>query len=371
MDSVELRSTLHPDGRLELSLQGVDIGKPAPGEIIVRVDAAPVNPSDLGMLLGPADLTQAREEGSGAGKRVLIPLAPHHANALARRFGLSLCPGLEGAGVVVAAGEECGPLLGRTVAMFGGGMFARFRKITPDKCLLFPDGAPPPRCAASFVNPLTALGMLDTMRREGHSALVHTAAASNLGLMLNKLCRHEGVPIINIVRRQEQVRGLQELGAQYVCDSSSPTFFADLVAMIGETRATLAFDAIGGGALASTIISAMEAVFAPEEYYIYGSNVHKQVYVYGQLDPSPIQILRGAGNAWGVSGWLMMNHLAKLEPDAVQAMKDRIVREIDTVFASQFSAEVSLEGMLSVDTLSAVSRRSTGSKYLLTPNKAA
>jgi NADPH:quinone reductase-like Zn-dependent oxidoreductase len=367
--SLELRSKLSPKGQIELSLQQTSMGRPAAYEIIVRVDAAPVNPSDLGMLLGPADPSKATVEGAGENKQLLIPLLPAHVNALARRVNLSLCPGLESAGTVIAAGSDCEHLLGKTVAMFGGEMFAQYRKTRPSECMVFPEGTSPAKCAAAFVNPLTALCMLESLRSEGHKAMVHTAAASNLGQMLVKLCNEEDVDLINVVRREEQAEILRAIDARYICDSTSPNFVAELTEMLRETGATLAFDAIGGGNMASTIIQAMENVYAPEEYYIYGSRVHKQMYVYGVLDASPIQIFRGAGNAWSVSGFLMMNYLAKLEPETVLKMKERIVSQIDSNFSSHYTAEISFGDMLDITTLTAIASRSTGAKYLLCPNK--
>lgn len=368
-NSLQLRSKVTSDGKLELSLQRTAIGEPKPDELIVRVDAAPVNPSDLGMLLGPADLTLAKTEGDGENRVTSIPLSPAQAKALWRRKDLSLCPGLEGAGTVIAAGAHCKDHIGKTVAMFGGTMYAEHRKISIDDCMVFPEGVEPAKCASSFVNPLTALSMLDVFHREGHKAVVHTAAASNLGQMLVKLCNEDGIPLINIVRRENQEGILRALDAQYICNSESPTFLNDLVQLFRETQATLAFDAIGGGAMASTILQAMETVYAPEEFYIYGSNVHKQVYVYGILNPAPIEISRTAGMAWSVSGFLMMNYLDRLDAQTVQKMKDRIVRGYDTAFKSHYTNRIALTDMLDVSILDACNRRSTGQKYLLAPHK--
>lgn len=365
----EVRSRVCPSGRLELSLVAVETPPPAAGEIVVRVDAAPLNPSDMGLLIGPGNPAQAVVEETGASRKVVFPLAEPAVKALTRRHDLSICPGLEGAGIVIAAGEGCEHLVGKTAAMFGGRMYATHRTIDPADCLIFPEGTPPEHCAAAFVNPLTALCMIDTLRREGHRAMIHTAAASNLGQMLVKLCRDDDIPLINIVRNREQVDILRDLGARHVLDSTAPGFVADLTALIRETQATLAFDAIGGGPMASTLLLAMENVYAPEEYSIYGSKVHKQVYIYGILDPGPIQILRGAGSAWSISGWLLLNRLATLAPTTVQAMKDRVVRDLDATFASRFSAEIGLDGLLDIHTLETMVRRSTGHKYLLKPNQ--
>lgn len=367
--NLQLRSKVTKDGLLKLSLERTAISEPRPDELVVCVNAAPINPSDLGMLLGSADLTLAETEGEGENRVITIPLSPAHVKALWRRRELSLCPGLEGAGTVVAAGEECKDHIGKTVAMFGGTMYAEYRKISVDDCLIFSEGVEPAKCASSFVNPLTALCMLDVFRREGHKALVHTAAASNLGQILAKLCNEDGIPLINIVRRENQEEILRALDAKFICNSESPTFLDDLTEIFRETRATLAFDAIGGGAMASTILQAMENVYAPEEFYIYGSNVHKQVYVYGILNPAPIEIYRTAGMAWSVSGFLMMNYLDRLDVRTVRKMKDRVVRDYDTTFESLYSDEVALKDMLDICVLEACNRRSTGQKFLLTPHK--
>lgn len=367
--SFELRSKILPEGVLELSKQQVDLADPAPGEIIVRVEATPLNPSDLSLLLGPVQTSQAKSEGEGDDYKLSMPLPQPFVTAMTRRHNLSICPGLEGAGVVVAAGEGCDNLIGRTVAMFGGQMYAQYRTIKPADCIIFPHGMSPLKCASAFVNPLTALGMMDTLHREGHKAMVHTAAASNLGQMLSKLCKEDGIPLINIVRSDEQVKILRGIGAEYILNSTSPDFEIDLTEMIRETGATLAFDAIGGGTVAPTVMKCMESVYEPEEFYIYGSNVHKHIYVYGFLDPSGIQVQRAAGMAWSVSGWLMMNYIEKIDEDTVQAMKDRIVRQIDSNFVSHFTGELSFDDMFDTSNLEAMLRRSTGEKYLFNPSK--
>ena len=115
--------------------------------------------------------------------------------------------------------------------------------------------------------------MVETMNREGFKALIHTAAASNLGQMLQKICLNDGVALVNIVRKPEQTELLRSVGATYVCDSSQDTFIADLTAAIAETGAYLAFDATGGGELANQILIAMEAAAnqTATEYSRYGS----------------------------------------------------------------------------------------------------
>lgn len=369
LKNISLFSKVGSEGELEIFLHEHEITLPADDEIIVRVEAAPVNPADLGLLLGAVEPAVLRKVGEGLSARLIAPLQDWQLNFFARRLNLSLCPGLEGAGTVVQTGSNHQYLLGKTVSMFGGGMFTQYRKVKAVDCMVFPDGMSPSAAAGSFVNPLTALGMLETRRREGHQAMVLTAAASNLGQMLVKLCLEDGVELINIVRSQEQVELLRSIGAARVLNSTAPDFQAELTENIRQTGATLAFDAIGGGPLPSAILTAMEEVFAPEEFSLYGSTVHKQLYIYGILDPSPIQITRSAGIAWGVAGWLMMNYLAQLEPETVQAMKDRIVRQIETNFASHYLGEIGLQEMLNPEVLTRCSLKATGAKYLLNPNR--
>jgi NADPH2:quinone reductase len=293
--------------------------------------------------------------------------------AVAGRVGRSMAVGNEGAGIVVAAGAtpEAQALAGRTVAVFGGAMYSQYRCVKAAQCLALPEGATPAEGAACFVNPLTALGMVETMRREGHTALVHTAAASNLGQMLNRICLADDVGLVNVVRSREQADLLRAQGARLVCDSSAPSFAGDLVDAIAATGATIAFDAVGGGTLASQILGCMEAVLSrsSREYSRYGSMVHKQVYVYGMLDPGPIVIQRNAGFAFGVGGWLLWPFLEKIGPDAAAKLRARIVAELRTTFASRYAKEVSLAEALSLDEIAVYAKRATGAKYLVNPNK--
>jgi NADPH:quinone reductase len=279
--------------------------------------------------------------------------------------------GNEGAGVVVAAGDSERGLLGKTVAVIGGAMYAQYRCIKATDCLALPDGTPPAEGASCFVNPLTALGMVETMRREGHKALVHTAAASNLGQMLNKICLQDGIPLVNIVRKPDQAALLRSLGAQYVCDSSSPSFTEELTDALTATGATLAFDAIGGGKLAGRILSCMEAAInrTAKEYSRYGSTTHKQVYLYGSLDTGPTEVTRNFGMAWGMGGWLLFPFLQRIGPHAAQALRHRVVAELKTTFASSYSREISLVEALRPEEIAVYAQRATGTKYLINPNK--
>ncbi|RNM16685.1 zinc-binding dehydrogenase [Nocardioides pocheonensis] len=367
----QLQSLVTTTGELHLSLETVDTPQPSERDVLVRVEAAPVNPSDLGLMLAMADVSRAVQGGSAEEPTVTAPVPAAVMGALKARVGQAMPVGNEGAGLVVAAGAspEAQALLGRTVGFAGGATYGEYCLASPRMCLPLPDGATAADGASSFVNPLTALGMVETMRREGHTALVHTAAASNLGQMLNRICLTDGVPLVNIVRRPEQAALLREQGALHVCDSSAPTFDADLVAALRGTGATLAFDAVGGGQLASQILNAMEAAIVTPDapYSRYGSDVHKQVYVYGALDPRPIELRRRFGFAWGVGGWLLTPFLARTGPDDLARMRRRVSDELTTTFASHYTDEISLREALHVGTLQRYARQATGEKFLLRP----
>jgi len=367
----QVRSLVTPERELRLSVGTVDTPQPGEREVLVRVEAAPVNPSDLGLLLAMADVSQAVARGSVDEPTVTAPIAESVMPLLAARLGKAMTVGNEGAGVVVAAGEspEAQALLGRTVGFIGGATYGEFCLASPRMCLPLPEGATAVDGASSFVNPLTALGMVETMRKEGHTGLVHTAAASNLGQMLNRICLADGVPLVNIVRRPEQARLLREQGAVHVCDASEPTFETDLVAALKDTTATLAFDAVGGGPLTSQILNAMEAaIVAPDAPYSrYGSDVHKQVYVYGALDPRPIELRRRFGFAWGVGGWLLTPFLARTSGEDLVRLRQRVADELTTTFASHYTDQISLREALDVETLQRYARQATGEKFLLRP----
>ncbi|MCZ4498106.1 MAG: oxidase [Marmoricola sp.] len=369
----QLRSLVTAEGELRLSIDTVDTPKPSAGLVLVRVDAAPVNPSDLGLLLAMADVSKAVASGSADDPVVTAPISASVMGALSARIGTSTSVGNEGAGVVVAAGPspDAEALLGRTVGFVGGASYGEYCLAAPQMCLPLPDGASAADGASSFVNPLTALGMVETMRTEGHTGLVHTAAASNLGQMLNRICQSDDVPLVNIVRRPEQARILREQGARYVCDSSEPTFEADLVAALRDTKATLAFDAVGGGQLVSQILNAMEAAIVPDDapYSRYGSDVHKQVYVYGALDRRPIELHRRFGFAWGVGGWLLTPFLARTGAADLARLRHRVADELTTTFASHYTDQISLPEALDVQTLQRYARQATGEKFLLQPQR--
>ena len=369
--ALQLRTLVTESPTVELSLADVDVPRPAPDQVLVRVEAAPINPSDLGLLFAGADVAAATVSGTPERPLVTAPLSAGAARAAVGRVGQWMPAGNEGAGTVVAAGsgQDAQALLGKVVAVAGGAMYAQYRCVQAAACLVLPDGTRAADGAASFVNPMTALGMVETRRREGHTALVHTAAASNLGQMLNRLCREEGIPLVNVVRSPAQVALLRDAGAAHVCDSSTETFMADLTEALRATGATLAFDAVGGGTLASRILTAMEAVLgAGTPFSRYGSSVHKQVYIYGGLDRGPTELTRGFGMAWGVGGWLLTPFLQKVGPDKFAELRRRVAEGLATTFASHFAAEVSLPGMLSPEVIGVYGRQATGKKYLVTPN---
>jgi NADPH:quinone reductase len=369
--ALELRSLVTARGTLELSLHDVPVPSPAPNEVLVRVEASPINPSDLGLLIAGADMSTATVTGPPERPIVTATLASFALQGLSARVDKSLPVGNEGAGTVVAAGSSAAAqaLVGKTVGIAGGAMYSQYRAVDAAACLVLPEGATAKDGASSFVNPLTALGMLETMRREGHSALVHTAAASNVGQMLVKLCISDGVPLVNIVRKHDQEQLLRSLGAVHVLNSSSPAFSTDLVEALKETSATLAFDATGGGTLASQIVSGMEeaASATAAEYSRYGSTVHKQVYIYGGLDTSPTVLTRNFGMAWGIGGWLLTYFLQNAGAETIGRLRARVAAELTTTFASTYAQEVSLAGMLMPDAFQAYVKRATGEKFLVTP----
>ena len=369
----QLRSLVTADGMLELSLETVEVPEPGPDEVLIRVEAAPINPSDLGLLLAGADLSTARASGTPEQPVITADLPGPALRAAAGRLGQSLPVGNEGAGTVIAAGslERAQSLTGRTVATAAGGMYGQYRIVRASQCMELPEGTDPADAASAFVNPLTALAMVETMRREGHTALVHTAAASSLGQMLNRICLEDGIPLVNIVRRPEQEALLTAAGAAHVCISTAPTFLDDLTGSVIASSATLAFDAIGGGRLASQILTAMEAAASvtATEYSRYGSTVHKQVYIYGGLDRGPTELSRSFGMAWGVGGWLLTPFLQSIGPEAVQALHARVVAGLQTTFASTYAGQVSLTGALRLDVLRRYAAQATGGKFLIRPNQ--
>jgi NADPH:quinone reductase-like Zn-dependent oxidoreductase len=370
---LQLRSLIKKSGELELSLLNVPTLEPGPDEVVVRVEATPINPSDLGLLTGAADLSTAKASGTRELPVVTAKVPEAGMRAMAGRLDESMPVGNEGAGVVVKTGssDAAKALMSKTVSMIGGAMYAQYRTLRVNECMPLPAGTTAADGASWFVNPLTALGMTETMRREGHKALVHTAAASNLGQMLNKICLKDGIGLVNIVRNQEQAEILRKIGAKHIVDSSAASFMDDLTNALAETGATIAFDAIGGGKLAGQILTAMEAAInkTAKVYSRYGSSVHKQVYIYGSLDVRPVEINRAFGMAWGVGGWLLTPFLMKVGPVDGHRLRERVISELKTTFASHYTKVVSLQEALDLSNLAVYAKRATGEKFLINPNK--
>jgi NADPH:quinone reductase-like Zn-dependent oxidoreductase len=370
---LQLRSLITKSGELELSLAKVDVPEPGPDQVVVKVEATPINPSDLGLLLGPADMAAATTSGSGESTVVKAKVSQAALPFLAARLDQAMPVGNEAAGTVIKAGssDAAQALMGKTVSMVGGAMYTQYRLLNARDCQPLPAGTTAAEGASWFVNPLTALGMTETMKREGHKALVHTAAASNLGQMLNKICNEDGIGLVNIVRSAAQAKILKDIGAKHVVDSSVPSFQDDLVQALVETGATIAFDAIGGGKLASQILTAMEIALnkTAKEYSRYGSTTHKQVYIYGGLNTGAVEMTRNYGMAWGVGGWLLTPFLQKIgRPEQVR-LRERVVNSLKTTFASHYTQTISLPEVLDLKNIAIYNKRATGGKFLINPNK--
>jgi NADPH:quinone reductase-like Zn-dependent oxidoreductase len=370
---LQLRSLITKRGELELSLVEMPIPEPAADQVVVKVEATPINPSDLGLLIGPADMSTAKASGSGADVKVTAKVPEQALPFIAARLDQAMPVGNEGAGTVIKAGssEAAQALLGKTVSAVGGSMYSQYRLLKATDCQPLPAGTTAAEGASWFVNPLTALGMTETMKREGHKALVHTAAASNLGQMLNKICLEDGIPLVNIVRSAEQAKLLRGIGAKHVVDSTSANFTEELTQALVETGATIAFDAIGGGKLASQILTCMEIALnkTAKEYSRYGSTTHKQVYIYGSLNTGAVELNRNYGMAWGVGGWLLTPFLQKIGRPGQTVLRERVVKSLKTTFASHYTKVVSLPEVLDLKNIAVYGKRATGEKFLINPNK--
>ena len=373
--SKEIRSTVTGDGNVEISIAKVDIPTPADDEVLIEIYAAPINPSDLALLTTfGGDVSNIKVSGSGDNTVASMSVHPAVMRSMKSRVGQSMPVGNEGAGVVVDAGINAKSLIGKTVGLAGGAMYSQYKCAPAVNCLVMDDGIAPSEAASSFVNPMTALSFVETMKMENHSAIVHTAAASNLGQMLVKVCKSENIPLVNIVRKEEQVNILKNIGAKYICNTNESDFMESLVGALTETGATLGFDATGGGnngELAGQILAAMEVAAnnASGEYSRYGSETYKQVYIYGGLDPSPTILKRSYGMSWGLGGWLLTPMLGKIGMEKFQEMRARISKEIKTTFASEYSQEISFEEMLQPEIINSYVKQKTGSKFLVNPQK--
>jgi len=370
--SKQIRSEVTKEGKLLIYVESTAMPEPKEDEVLIRIEASPINPSDLGLLIGPADVSSMSVSGEGENAVVTMDIPEGLLRMLETRLDQSLPVGNEGGGVVVKAGsKDLEDLVGKTVGVAGGSMYSQYRSVNAASCFVMHDGVTSAESASCFVNPLTALGMVETMRLENHSALVHTAAASNLGQMLIKICLDEDVPLVNIVRKEEHVEKLNSLGAKFVCNSSKETFMQDLVSALVETGATIGFDATGGGKLSGQILTAMEVAAnqTATEYNRYGSNTFKQVYIYGGLDRSPTTLNRAFGFSWGLGGWLLTPFIGRVGPERFEELKQKVADEIKTTFASRYTKEISLEEVLQPENINVYSKQATGEKYLVNPNK--
>jgi NADPH:quinone reductase len=370
-ENLVMLTLVKENAELEISLARQPMQQPRDHEVLVKVLASPINPSDLGLLVGGADVSTARASQRDGLPVITAHVPPPGMRAMAGRIGEALPIGNEGCGVVVKAGAspEAQALMGKTVALLGGAMYAQYRCLPAQMCMELPAGTDPADGASCFVNPLTSLAFTEVMRREGHTAIVHTAAASNLGQMLVKICAKDGIPLVNIVRSAGQVELLKGIGATYVLDSSKDTFMEDLTAALVETGATLGFDAIGGGKLAGQILGAMEAaaVKRMKTYSRYGSDTFKQVYIYGGLDLAATTLTRSFGLSWALSGFLLTPFMAKVGPEVVGQMRKRVVDELTTTFKSHYNHQISLTEALDPAVLAAYNAKRTGEKYLIRP----
>ncbi len=366
--SKQIKSKISKEGLLTISLDEVEVPEPGDDQVLIKVQATPINPSDLGLLVGPADISSLKEVEKGSVVEMKVP--DGLIRSVAARFDQNLPVGNEGAGIVESAGKEAEHLIGKTVGLAGGAMYSEYRCVPASSCLVMNEGTTPEQAASCFVNPLTALGMVETMRMENHTGLVHTAAASNLGQMLIKICLSEDIPLVNVVRKEEHVDMLKSLGANYVCNSSLDSFMDDLVEALVQSGSTLGFDATGGGKLASQILTAMEVAAnkTATEYSRYGSDKFKQVYIYGGLDRNPTMLTRSFGFSWGLGGWLLTPFIGKIGSERFGQLRKKVADEISTTFESKYSKIISLEETLNAENILSYTKQATGDKYLIKPD---
>lgn len=363
----QIFTTLESDGTLTIELAESQFPEPKGNQVLVKMEAAPINPSDLALLTGPADLENAEYS---PGKIVAKMPEPFNSGAKGRH-GQRLPVGNEGAGEVIATGDGdmAKALLGKRVACVPGTAFSEYAIADATMCL--PLGDISARDGASaFVNPMTALGFVETAKMEGAKSILHTAAASNLGQMLVRICQEDDMPLVNIVRREEQVRLLQDMGAEHIVNSGADDFMRQLRESIDETDAFFGFDPIGGGQMVDHCFKAMEqvAVSKMTEFSRYGSNQAKKMHIYGRLDLGPTILTPSYGFGFTLTGWLLTPFLQSAGMETVMRMRQRVLDNLTTTFKSSYTKEVTLEGMLEKDAVLQYRQMRTGEKYLVTPH---
>jgi len=360
----QLTTQLDADGTLTLQLNDKTWDAPKAGQVLIKVEATPINPSDLGLLFASADTDNAVYSPG----KVVAQMPANATRAMKARHGLPMPAGNEAAGTVVAAGEGAEHMMGKRIACVPGTAYADYAYADLTMAFAVDDAVSAEQAASSFVNPMTALGFTETMKLEGFTGIVHAAAASNLGQMLVKICLEDNIPLVNIVRSDAQVKLLKDLGATHVLNMTDEDFMPKLIDAIAETKAMIGFDPIGGGTLAGQILTAMEAAASRGAAFSrYGSSEAKKVYIYGALDLGPTILNRAFGLTWDLAGWLLTPFMMKAGAEVVGRMRARVMKDLTTTFASHYKAKVSLEGMLSKEAVSEYNARRTGEKYLVVP----
>ena len=367
----QIVSTATAAGELVLSIVENEIPTPNDDEVVVEMEAAPINPSDMFPLLGFADYSKGELVTDGNEQKMVAPVPPQFVDAMRARLDQTLPVGNEGSGRVIAAGANVKHLEGKLVSLVTGQCYQQFVKAPAFMCLPHKDDTSAEEAASSYVNPLTALGFVETLKAEGHKAMAHTAAASNLGQMVLKLCLQEGIDLICIIRSDEQAKILKDLGAKYVINSNDDDFKDQLVDAMAETGATLAFDAIGAGDMADTLLASMERALSRNASGLntYGSDQHKQVYIYGRLAQGPVTLGQSYGMHWGVGGWLLTPFLQKIGMEKMGELQARVANEIKTTFSSNITDTLSLSEAIDPANIARYMPKKTGEKYLIKPQK--
>ena len=363
----QLFTTLESDGTLTLAIEEVTFPEPKGNQVLVTMEAAPINPSDLAILTGAADFENA-EYSSG---KVVAKMPEPFNSGQKSRHGKKLPAGNEGAGTVVATGDSdtAKALMGQRVSCVPGNAFSQYAIADANMCLPLGDHSAEAG-ASSFVNPMTALGFAENAKMEGQSAILHTVGASNLGQMLNRICIEDGLGLVNIVRKDDQAELLKSQDATHVVNSSDNDFMKQLRDAIEDTSAFFGFDPIGGGKMVDSCFKAMEqvAVANMKEYSRYGSNQAKRMFIYGRLDVSPTTLTPSYGFGWTLSGWLLFPFLQHAGQETMARMRKRVLDNLTTTFASSYKAKVDLEAMLTKDAILDYREMKTGQKYLVTPH---